>query len=202
MIFSMMLPTLIVLLIGVTIVFSLVAIYSHRDMTQYIFNPYEIKRNKRWYQFITSGFLHADLMHLFFNMLTLYFFADAVYFELGMRFFFIYFGAMIVADIPDYFRHKDNYKFRSLGASGAVSGIIFASILFNPTSTLMIFPIPLPIPAPIFAVLYLVYCSIANRRSQDNINHGAHFWGAIAGLLLTIIIEPSSIGIFFGAIFG
>jgi membrane associated rhomboid family serine protease len=192
----------IVVLMGITIAISLIGIYGQRDMTKYVFHPYEIKRNKRWFQFITSGFIHADLMHLFFNMLTLYFFADVVYSVLGMQFFTIYFGSMIIADLPDYFRHKDNYNFRSLGASGAVSGIIFASILFNPTSTMMIFPLPIPIPAPIFAALYLVYCTIANRRSQDNINHGAHFWGAIAGLLLTIVLEPRALAFFFESIFG
>lgn len=187
----------------VTSAVSLVAIYGSRDMSSFVFSPFEIKRRKKYFQFISSGFLHADLMHLLFNMLTLYFFADSVE-EVtgGVRFAMIYFGSMIFADLPSFFKHKDNPDFRSLGASGAVSGIIFSSILFNPTASMMIFPIPIPIPAPIFAVLYLVYCTVAARKSQDNINHSAHFWGAVAGLLLTIIIFPGVVGYFFSALSG
>lgn len=190
--------TLILLL---TIAISMIALYGKRDLTKYIFYPYEIKIRKRWYQFISAGFLHADFMHLFFNMLTLYFFAGAVENAVGgINFCLIYFGSMIFAHLPGYIKHRNDPQFRSLGASGAVSGIIFASILFNPYAKMMIMPIPIPISAPIFGLLYLVYCSLANKFGRDNINHSAHLWGAVAGILLTIIIDPSSIGFFLGAI--
>lgn len=192
-----------ILIIGITAVISLIALYSGKDMSKLIFYPYDIKRRKRWFQFISSGFIHADWGHLFFNMLTLFFFANVVEEALGsFGFLFIYLGSMILAHIPDYLRRRDNQNFSSLGASGAVSGILFASILFSPTASIMIFPIPIPLPAPIFGVLYLIYCTIGNRMGKDNINHSAHFWGSIAGVLLAIMIEPGVLPFFFEQILG
>jgi membrane associated rhomboid family serine protease len=157
-----------------------------------MFSPWRVRREGAWYTFITSGFLHADLTHLLFNMITFYFFAFRFESIVGaVNFLIIYFGSMIIADMGSFFKHANNPNFRSLGASGAVSGIVFGSILYFPTSKMIIFPLPIPIPAYIFGVLYLAWCFYAERQARDNINHSAHLFGAIAGAVLTILLEPA-----------
>jgi membrane associated rhomboid family serine protease len=159
--------------------------------------PWQVINQHKWYQTITSGFLHADFMHLIFNMLTYYFFAFELEIVVGSgNFIIIYFGSMILADVTSLLKHKDDYSYRSLGASGAISGVIFSYILFFPKESLYVMLVPIPIPAPIFAILYLAYCYYAARHSYDLINHEAHFWGALAGIVLTVLLEPSVVEIF------
>jgi len=156
-----------------------------------MFSPWRVRREGAWHTFITSGFLHADLTHLAFNMITFYFFAFRFEEIVGAtNFLIIYLGSMIIADMGSFFKHANNPNFRSLGASGAVSGIVFGSILYFPTSKMIIFPLPIPIPAYIFGVLYLAWCFYAERQARDNINHSAHMFGAIAGAVLTVLLEP------------
>jgi membrane associated rhomboid family serine protease len=131
-------------------------------------------------------------------MISLYFFAPLVESQLGMlTFILIYGGAAIASSIPDLIKHKDNFSYNALGASGAVSAIIFTAILLNPTSKIMLLLIPIPIPAVLFGVLYLVFSAYMAKRNIDNIGHTAHFWGAVFGFVFPVILNPSLLISFF-----
>ncbi|MEI6091248.1 MAG: rhomboid family intramembrane serine protease [bacterium] len=183
-----------IIIMFLTGAFSFFALYSKYDLRKFLFVPYEVFYKKRYWQFLSGGFLHADLVHLMFNMLTYYFFAFQFEALVGsVPFLIIYLASMILADVPSFIKNRNNPMYRSIGASGAVSGIIFGSLLLNPGMSLMMFPIPINIPAPVFAVLYLTYCIIAKRFAKDGINHSAHLWGAIAGFLLTMLMVPDSL---------
>ena len=152
-----------------------------------------IKEKKQFYRFITSGFIHADISHLAFNMITLYFFGRAMelFFiaKIGkIGFLLFYIGGIIVSEIPSYIKHHNNYNYKSLGASGAVTAILFSFILLAPWQTLYVFFLPLP--AIVFAFLYVGYTIYMDRRGGDNINHSAHLWGAVWGVAFTILMEP------------
>jgi membrane associated rhomboid family serine protease len=156
--------------------------------------PYYVKRNNEFHRFITSGFLHADMIHLFFNMFTLYFFGRNIEvilkgYEIGGTFAYLglYFGSLIISDLPCYFKYKDAYGYRSLGASGAVSAVVFATILFSPWSSIYLYG-AIKISAAVYAVLFIAYCMYMGKRGQDNINHDAHLWGALFGLVFTLIL--------------
>lgn len=184
-------------ILALTIAYSFIAFYNDQVYEKSILHPYSVYRGKSLYTLITSGFIHADLMHLFFNMLTFYFFAFTLEVLLGhWQFALLYFLSMILADLPSVAKHKDHYGYRSLGASGAVSAVIFSYILFNPLDSMYLMFIPIPIPAIVFGVLYLIYCSYASKRQLGNINHDAHFFGAIAGLMITAILQPHVLGDF------
>ncbi|OGU59424.1 MAG: rhomboid family intramembrane serine protease [Ignavibacteria bacterium GWF2_33_9] len=186
------------IIFGVTIALSLFILYVRRDLfDKFALDPYSISRGKKYPTILVSGFIHANLTHLLFNMLTFYFFAFNLCSIVGGKdFLIIYLTSLIIANLPSIVKHKNNPAYRSIGASGAISGVLFSFILFSPNSTLMIFPIPFPLPAYIFAVLYLIWSYFAAKQSGDFINHDAHFWGAIAGIIITILLIPDSISIF------
>lgn len=182
-----------IILIIANIAISLIGFSNPEFLNKTIFSPYEVSRRGQYYRFITSGFLHADYMHLFFNMFTLYFFGRAVevYFaQYGLggtaSYLLLYFLGMIVADIPSYLKHKNDYSYRSLGASGAVSAVIFACIVFQPWGKIFVYFIPMPF--LLYAVLYIWYCIYMSKRGGDYINHDAHLWGSIFGLVFTIVL--------------
>lgn len=178
----------------ITILLSIIAFKRRNLAGGLIMVPYDIVRNNRWYTIITSGFIHADWSHLIFNMVTYYFFCFSLEEAIGARYFLIiYFISMIVADIPSIIKNKDNPGYASLGASGAISGALFSYIILNPFDKLIIFPLPIPLPAAIYGVLYLIYCQYAAKNSQDNVNHNAHFWGAIAGVILMALLMPEAV---------
>ncbi len=187
-----------------TIGISIYAMYQNQSLYRnWSLSPYHIIHEKKYYQVITSGFLHADWMHLLFNMLSFYFFAFRLESQIGaFRFFIIYFLSMIAGNISTIYKNKNDPYYRSIGASGAVSGIIFSSILFTPTAKMMMFPIPIPFPAWLFAILYIVWSQFAAKKSDDMINHSAHIYGAIAGMVITILLIPSSLQIFIYQLFG
>lgn len=141
---------------------------------------------------LSSGFLHADIMHLAFNMYTLYMFAPVVY-ESFSDFYFliIYLGSLIFGSLLTLLFHKDDYNYRAIGASGAVTGILYSAILLEPNMGIGLFFIPIPIPAYIFGLLYLLYSIYGMKAKNDNVGHTAHFGGAIGGFVLTILREPS-----------
>jgi membrane associated rhomboid family serine protease len=140
---------------------------------------------------VTSGFLHADFNHLLFNMLTLYFFAPVVVGFLGTTFFIIiYLAALVAGSLLSFQFHKDEPYYSAIGASGAVTGILYAAILLNPSMSLYLFFVPIPIPAWLFGVAYLLYSIYGMRTKKDNIGHDAHFGGAIAGYVLTLAFAP------------
>jgi membrane associated rhomboid family serine protease len=188
---------------AITILISLLAFSNQNLMERLILHPYNVSRGRYVYTVITSGFIHQDLMHLFFNMMSFYFFAFQLEPVLGhFQFGVLYMLSLILSDIPSVMKHRENYGYRSLGASGAVSAVVFSAILYNPLGHMMIMPIPVEIPAVIFGVLYLVYCSYASKYSRDNINHDAHFYGALSGLMITIIFHPGILPYFFQQISG
>lgn len=177
-------------LFAITILISLIAFYNEKLYDKFILHPYNISRGQYIYTIITSGFIHVDWMHLFFNMLTFYFFAFNLEPTLGhWQFGLLYMLTLMLSDLPTVAKHKNDFWYRSLGASGAVSGVVFSSILFNPLGKMMILPLPIPIPAIIFGVLYLIYCSYASKRGLGNINHDAHLFGALSGVAITIVIH-------------
>ncbi len=186
-----------------TIATSVWAFYNDNVYENLILHPYSVSRGQRVYTLITSGFIHADVMHLAFNMLSYYFFAFQL--EAGNKamgfagmghwqFGVLYLVSLILSDIPSVYKHRNDSWYHSLGASGAISAVIFSFIIFNPiTGRLGLMLIPnFDMPAIIFGVLYLVYCNYMSKRAQDNINHDAHFFGALSGVLITIILFPHS----------
>ena len=186
-------PITIALIIA-NVIISLMALNNHDVMSRTIMWPYGVKRHRQYYRFITSGFLHADYIHLFFNMFTLFFFGRIVEviftaYGLGGKISYIalYFLALIISDIPSYLKHRDNYNYQSLGASGAVSAVVFAAIVFNPWSSIYIYG-AIKISAFVYGVLYIIYCVAMARRGGDHINHDAHLWGSLFGLGFTIAL--------------
>ncbi|MEE1946315.1 rhomboid family intramembrane serine protease [Pedobacter sp. KR3-3] len=175
-----------------TLITSIYAFNDHQLLGKFMMHPYTVSKGRNLYTFITSGLVHADWMHLFFNMFTFYFFAFGLERMIGhWQFALIYIGSLILSDIPTVIKHKDNYSYHSLGASGAISAVLFSYILFDPTAMLGVMFIPMP--AVLFGVLYLIYSWYMAKRGMDNIGHDAHFFGAITGLVFTIILVPGII---------
>lgn len=171
------------------------ALFSYKGFNDYgFFRKYEfhigsIQSGER-YRMLSSAFLHADIVHLAFNMITFYFFAPWVIAMLGIwMFLFIYFGSLLLGNILTLVLQKDNYNYRAVGASGAVTGVIYSAILFNPDANLYLF-FAIPIPAYLFGIGYLLYSIYGMKAQNDNIGHTAHFGGAIGGYLLTLILVP------------
>ncbi len=164
-----------------------------------LFSPYLVSQSKQYYRFFTYGLIHADWLHLLINMFVLNSFGKIVEHDFEMFFFngkfyyiILYVCGTIVAVVPSYFKYKANHYYNAVGASGAVSAVIFSSIIIHPfDSGIMIFPLPLTIPAIIFGILYLIYSVYMDKKGQDNVGHNAHFWGAIFGILYTIMLKPS-----------
>ena len=143
---------------------------------------------------VTSGFLHVDLAHLFFNMFTLYFFADVVIQWLGAgKFIGIYFASLIAGSLLAIFFHKNEPQYSAVGASGAVTGILYAAILLQPGMDLFLMFIPIPIPAYVVGIGYLLYSIYGMKSRLGNIGHTAHFGGAIGGFALTLLFKPDLI---------
>ena len=202
----------ILILVGLTVAISAYA-WSNEDlMNSWIMRPYVMARDSsQWFRFVTSGFLHADLGHLLFNMIAFYSFGNIVLevfcngiggeegiYGFGasggiLRFLLLYIGGIIVSDIPTYFRHRDDPSYASLGASGGVASVLFSGVLFAPLNKIYMMFIPIGIPGFLFGFLYLAYCYYMGRRRGDNINHDAHFYGALYGVVLTIALMPDVI---------
>jgi membrane associated rhomboid family serine protease len=185
--------TLIIIIITALISFS--AFNNSRIYNDLIMYPPAINRGQ-YYRLLTSGFIHADFMHLIFNMLTLWFFGKVLeerYFMYFGKFTFLifYLAAITLSDLPSYIKHKNNSSYASLGASGGVSAILFAYIILAPWSTIYLFF--LPVPAIVFGVVYLVYSQYMARKGGDNINHDAHFWGAVIGVAGVLLLDKEAI---------
>jgi membrane associated rhomboid family serine protease len=158
--------------------------------------PYKVKSQDEYYRFLTSGFIHTGYVHLGFNMISFYFFAGYVEKSIGTApFILLYILGMIISDIPTFLKEKENPSYSSLGASGAVSAVVFSSILLNPLNTIIIYFIEMP--GFIFGALYLIYSYYQSKNSEDNIGHEAHFYGALFGIIFTIILFPQILEIFF-----
>lgn len=185
--------TIVILIL--TCIISFTAFSNQKVIDDLIFYPPAITQRNQWYRFITNGVIHADIGHLAFNMFSFYMFGEfvekyfmALFDEKGkMLFLAMYISALAVCLIPTYLQNKDNYHYRSLGASGAVSAVVFAGIFLDPTIKIGLIIIPPIIPGFIFGPLYLVLSAYMAKRGGDNINHSAHFWGAVWGIVFVII---------------
>ncbi|UBM57217.1 rhomboid family intramembrane serine protease [Marinilongibacter aquaticus] len=192
------------LLVLITVGISLYAWRNPGLQSKWIHNPYYANTNKEYYRLLSSGFIHADFLHLFFNMYALYLFGDVVvqYFTYlfggkgTVYFLLLYLLGIVIANLPDFVKHKNHLGFNSLGASGGVSAVVFCSVILNPMMELMIFPIPLPMPGYIFAVVYMGYSIYMEKRQMDNVNHMAHLWGALWGVVFILVADPNALSRF------
>lgn len=199
------------LIIIITVIISISAFQNTTLMSRFIFSPSTVARNhNEWYRFFSSGFLHGGWLHLLFNMYVLWMFGGVVeqYFKAffapvgGYLFLALYLLALPFSETASYIKHRDNFRYASLGASGAVSAIVFAFILFEPTQKLFFIFIPIGIPAFIFGPLYLAYSAYMAKQNQDNIGHDAHFWGAVFGFVFPLFFKFALLSRFIQTILG
>ena len=183
-------------ILAVTVATSLLGMYRMpRIIDRCLFRPYFFLRRRQYDTIYLSGFVHADLGHLLFNMVTFYFFAFPMERYVGTsRFLILYFVGLIVSHSCTYLKQKDNAEYASLGASGAISAVLFAYIVYFPMTKLIILPIPIPIPAAIFAVGYVAYSYWASLHSRGRINHDAHLCGALSGLAFVAVTDFGAFG--------
>lgn len=187
-----------IIIILITAGISIYAFERRDIMSKLIFNPYVVNVRKEWYRFFSHGLIHADYTHLAVNMWVLYIFGKNV--EAGyslnlgamgpIAFVLMYVSAIGVASISTYVKYKDNPSYNSLGASGATSAVLYASIMLNPFGGIGLLFIPIYIPAIVFGILYLIYSSYMSKKGGDNVNHEAHFYGAVFGFLYTLLLKP------------
>ncbi len=182
-------PAALTLLI-VTLIVSVIGMQRPSFLAWAMLRPYRLFRNREYEKLITSGFVHADGTHLLFNMLTFYFFAFQLERAMGsLRFLALYFFGLVFSEMGTCLKHRNDPNYASLGASGAILAVLFASIVYFPTQSIYIF-FALPIPAPVFAVGYLIYSFYQSRQNTGNVNHDAHFGGALTGLAFVALTEP------------
>jgi membrane associated rhomboid family serine protease len=196
------------IIIGFTVLISVRAFSDRTVFENMMFEPYVINARKDWFRLLTHGFIHGNYMHLAVNMFVLYMFGTQV--ESGyaaitgrsstLPFLVLYLAGITLSSLPAYYKHRWNPNYRAVGASGATSAVIFASIMMYPTSKMGLLLIPVMIPAWLFGILYVTYEWYQGKRGNDGIAHDAHLAGAIVGLLFTAILHPSLIAQFFTAI--
>ena len=187
------------IIIALTALVSILCFTGSLNINALMFNAANVWHRKQWYRMLSYGLVHSGWGHLLFNMLTLYFFGTVVeqYFDaafghtLGIILYVIlYVSAIAVSTVGDLVKYRNSPGYNAVGASGAVSAVLFASILFEPKMGIYIYLIPIPVPGYIFAPLYLLYCWYMAKRNMDNIGHTAHFWGAVYGLVFPLICRP------------
>ncbi|RHX92787.1 rhomboid family intramembrane serine protease [Leptospira stimsonii] len=185
-----------ILICLVTFGISVWCFSSETQLRKFILTPYRLERDKNYYTLLTSGFIHADWMHLIFNMVSFYSFGKNLEQTVGpVKFTLFYLGTILITSIISWRKNTDNPLYATLGASGGVCGVLFATVLFYPGLSLYMMFIPIPIPGAIYAVLYLAYTYYSSKSSQsDGINHDAHLWGALCGIAFALILDPQIIG--------
>lgn len=181
-------------IMALTTAISLLGLYKLPVIIhKFLFRPYFFLRERQYDTMVMSGFIHADVGHLLFNMITFYFFAFPMERTIGtVSFVALYFSGLVVSHACTWVKHRQHRDYASLGASGAISAVLFAYIIYYPTTTLIIFPLPVPIPAALFAVGYVAYSYWASERSRDRINHDAHLCGALSGVAYVAISNPGA----------
>lgn len=180
----------------VTCIVSLFGLYGRPQLIEKsLFRPYEVVRKSRYYTLVSSGLVHGSFTHLLFNMLTFYFFGPPLERVVGtVQFVILYLVGMILSEVRTYLQHRNDPRYAALGASGAVSAVLFASIVIFPQQSIFILPLPVPIPAPLFAIGYLVYSWYLSRHARDGVNHTAHIDGAVTGLVFVALLYPQAYG--------
>ena len=195
------------LILGITVVVSFICFGNQTLAMKLALSPYQVIHRQEWYRVVTHGFVHADMTHLLVNMFTFWSFGiymEQYYQYVGLGkwgFLLLYFGGMIFSSSFDLAKQKDNPYYLSIGASGAVSAVLFSSIFFDPWGKIYFFAL-LPIPGILFGVVYLLYCQYMAKQASDHINHNAHFLGALFGFLLPALLNPSLVKLFVGALMG
>ncbi|MGH8074465.1 MAG: rhomboid family intramembrane serine protease [Lysobacter sp.] len=187
------------ILIAVTVLVSWLAFDRPKLLDRLILWPPAIDRQKQYDRLLTHGFIHADWQHLLFNMITLFFFGRIAEQVIGsmigpIGFLLFYLSAIVIAILPTYLQHRHDARYRSLGASGAVSAVLFAFILVQPWSLIFVFF--LPVPAIVYGAFFVGYSIWMDRQGTDNTNHNAHLSGAIYGVLFMLLMEPRIAGVF------
>lgn len=186
------------IIIGLTVLISYYCFNNQTWFYKLALTPYRVIHNKEWYRVFTHGFVHADMTHLLVNMFTLWSFGTYIekyYDAIGLGvggYIGLYVGGLIASSVYDLIKRRNDPYYSSIGASGAVSAVLFTSIFFNPWGKILFFAV-LPIPGIVFGVLYLIYCQYMGKKVGDRINHNAHFYGALFGVLYPAILEPSLI---------
>ena len=195
-------PYITYIIIGVTALVSYKAFQDASLKWKLIFNAYQIKERKEWYRFFSHGLIHGDWVHFGFNIYVLYGFGKSV--ELSflsifgsskgcLNYILLYVGALLVSSVYSYIKNQDNPHYNALGASGAVSAVLFSFIAMYPNSDLSLLFIPIPIKGWLLGALYLLYSHYMAKKQLDNIGHDAHFWGAVFGVVITFIFDPKLI---------
>jgi membrane associated rhomboid family serine protease len=182
-------------ILTITVVTSLLGLYARPEIiAKNLFRPYWLAPRREYWTVITSGFVHADLPHLLFNALTFFFFAFDLERVIGSpRFVLLYLAGLIASHLGTWVKQRSNPEYASLGASGAISAVLFAFVVYFPTASFFILPIPLPIPAPLFAVGYVAYSWYSARQARGRINHDAHLIGALAGIVFVFVTDPRAV---------
>ncbi|MFN3840519.1 MAG: rhomboid family intramembrane serine protease [Cyclobacteriaceae bacterium] len=195
------------ILIIITVGISFYAWSQPAVLSGFLMNPYMVLRRGQYYRMITSGFVHGSHVHLLFNMISFYFFGSAVEVLFGyifgnlggLYFILLYILAIVFSDVPTLFRHQHNPGYNSLGASGGVASVIFAFILFLPLENICFYGV-LCFPGFILGIVYIVYSYVQGKRSADRINHDAHLYGALFGVVYCAVLYPAALGLFLGQI--
>ena len=191
-----MIPTLTPawLIFGLTLIVSAAGLwFAPWIIERSVFRPYWLVRRREYHTLVSSGFVHKDVGHLLLNMLTYWFFAFPLERRIGpLAFTLLYLLALVLSEITTWIKHRQDPRYGSLGASGAIAAVLFASVVYFPQQTLFIIPIPIPIPAPLFAVGYLAYSWYSARAARGGINHDAHLGGALIGLAFVALLDPSA----------
>ncbi|MCU0760721.1 MAG: rhomboid family intramembrane serine protease [Steroidobacteraceae bacterium] len=182
--------------LALTLAFSVVGLLWWPNLIERcVLRPYWLVRRGQWHTLLTSGLVHADFGHLLLNMLTFWFFAFQLERAIGTaRFLVLYVLALVASDLNTYLKHRNEPEYGSLGASGAIAAVLFASIVYFPGQSLFIIPIPVPIPAPLFAVGYVAFSWYSARQARGRVNHDAHLGGALFGLLFVALTDPAAFG--------
>ncbi len=191
-------PIITYIIIGISVFFSISAFSDRQFFNRNLFSPYLIRTNKEWHRFFTHAILHADYMHLIFNMYALYMFGEivernfmALFGKALGEFYYtlLYVGGVVLSSYPSFEKHKNNSYYSAVGASGAVSAVVFGAIFMHPTMSMGLILIPIMIPAFIFGLLYLAFSWYMAKKAIDNIGHDAHFWGSVYGILFCIAVN-------------